>query len=527
MPTEVSIFSFWFALILSIGSLIFYLSIAIWQKQIVKDIEDQRFDFNLGLPKTGTPENLFSIALVAAGTSLSTVFVFFLTAGSLFGWWLILSPVMFTIGNLVMFKVYNKIHQNNYFDESGRQACGTTGLVPYIGKALTGSNVVGWLLVFLSFFNLLSVLVLELIVGVEVFGYLASNTFNTSTSSIGEFIFFVISILLLLGYVFIGGFRAVISSDVWQMKAMKWAIFFSIISIIVFAFTSLPTIPNLKVLTKSPPWIVLWGFILNVIIANLFAPLSQESSWQRFRAFSQNKDIKFTKAMNLSIANSLILWTGLIILAFGLMLVLSDQPKIQLSSMSNVLEALRTLNNWWFPLFIFPVMTIAALSAMYSTADTCVSSLLYLIEYSRITKTSSTQTTANSRLPYSYYISMISIFLISLGVYVFVRVFFNPTILQLVFSVFSNLVVIAPTILSAAYLSPYVKDHHPQNRSIYILASLIIGFVFYWTSSITALVKGENYLWLSQLSIVIGLVGGIIPVLPLWISGQSIKTERR
>lgn len=526
MPTIVSILSFWFALILSIGSLLFYLSIALWNRLITRDITDRRIDFNLGLPKIGIPENLFSIALVAAGTSLSTVFVFFLTAGSLFGWWMILSPIMFAIGNFAMFKVYNRIQQRGYFAESNRKLYGAAGLVPYLGQVLTGSNSVGWVLVALSLLNLLAVLVLELIVGVEVLGYLASQTFRIGTSSVAEFIFFAISIFLLLGYVFIGGFRAVISSDVWQMKAMKWAIALGIISIIVFGFTSLSTTPDWKILSKSPPWLVLWGFILNVILANLFAPLSQESSWQRFRAFAQSEVIQFSKAMNLSIWNSVILWMGLIILAFGLMLVMPVNSTIHLSSMSNVLEALRTLNNWWFPFFVFPVMTVASLSAMYSTADTCVSSLLYLIEYSRIVKIDKSADVPLDKLPRSYYIVMAMLFLVSLGVYVFVRIWFNPTILQLVFSVFSNLVVIAPTVLTATLLSPYSQENQKKRRT-YIMTSLLLGFVFYWTSSISAIVMGQDYLWLSQLSIVLGLLAAIIPVLPLWFSGEPAVEERR
>lgn len=527
MPTTVSNFSFWFALILSIGSLVFYLSIALWNRIIRRGIEDQRFDFNLGLPRVGSPERLFSIALVAAGTSLSTVFVFFLTAGSMFGWWMILSPIMFAVGNLVMFRVYNRIHDRGYFEESNRKLSGITGLVPYLGQALTGNNSVGWLLALLSLLNLLAVLVLELIVGVEVLSYLASHTFQTGSSTIGEFIFFSVSVLLLLGYVFVGGFRAVVSSDVWQMKAMRWAILLAIISIVIFGLTSHQSTPDWSILSKSPPWLVLWGFILNVILANLFAPLSQESSWQRFRAFSQTKGIQFSKAMYLSIRSSVVLWTGLMILAFGTMLVMPANSPIQLSSMSNVLEALRTLNDSWFPLFIFPIVTVAALSAMYSTADTCVSSLLYLIEYSRLAKPKNSAEECRGKLPSSYYVTMVLIFFVSLGVYAFVRICFNPTILQLVFSVFSNLVVIAPTVLTTALLRPHSSQVESINRAPYVIVSLLLGFVAYWSSSIWAIVLGQEYLWLSQLSIVIGLLGATIPVLPLWLRRKPNGTERR
>lgn len=517
MSITVSNFSFWFALVLSIGSLIFYFISALFNKP-VKEITDQRLDFNLGLPKIGTPESLFSIALVAAGTSLSTVFVFFLTASSTFGWWIILSPIMFAVGNTFMFKVYNRIHKLGYFDESNQQLFGITGLIPYIGLAVSGSNLVGWILVLLSLFNLLAVLVLELLVSVEVFSYLASNTFHTETSSVGEFVFFAVSVFFLLGYVFIGGFRAVISSDVWQMKAIKWAVSLTIISIVIFGFTSLQSKPDWNLINKTPPWPILWGFILNVILANLFAPLSQEASWQRFRAFAQSKGMQFSKAMNLSICNSILVWTGLIIIAFGIILVMPANSSIQISSMSNALEALRTLNDWWFPLFIFPIMTVAALSAMYSTADTCVSSLLYLIEYSRLKKTGNSLTPSTNKLPISYYVSMITIFFFCLVVYVFVRIWFNPTILQLVFSVFSNLIVIAPTVLTAMLLPPYSQKNEKYKRNLYILVSLSIGFVFYWSASISAIVLGQNYLWLSQLAIVVGLFGSIVPVLPLWIN---------
>jgi len=512
MSTTLSNFSFWFALILSTGSLIFYFTNALWNKP-AKD----RLDFNLGLPTIGTAENLFSIALVAAGTSLSTVFVFFLTSSSIFGWWVIISPIMFAVGNIVMFKVYARICERGYFDESNRQLLGLTGLVPYIGLAVSGSNTVGWILVFLSLFNLLSVLVLELIVGVEVFSYLTMHTFHTEISSMGEFIFFGFSVFFLFGYVFIGGFRAVIFSDVWQIKAMQWAVALTIISIMIFGFNSLPYKPDWSLLNKSIPWLVLWGFILNVILANLFVPLSQEASWQRFRAFAQNEGVQFSKAMNLSIIKSILLWVGLIILAFGIILVMPANSSIQLSSMSNVLEVLRTLNEWWFPLFIFPIMTVAALSAMYSTADTCVSSLLYLIEYSRIKKVGSLLVAPTDKLPSSYYIAMIGIFFFSFIVYIFVRIWFNPTILQLVFSVFSNLVVIAPTIITATLLSPYSQQKNEDQRTGYILTSLIVGFIFYWTASISAIIFGQDYLWLSQLSIIVGLIGAIVPVLPLWI----------
>jgi hypothetical protein len=93
--------SFWLALIISVGSLLFYVRLALLSRKHRKDSEDENYDFHLGL-SFGDKQNknqVFAYALVAAGTSLSTVFVFFLTASSYFGWLIFLSPIMFSIGN--------------------------------------------------------------------------------------------------------------------------------------------------------------------------------------------------------------------------------------------------------------------------------------------------------------------------------------------------------------------------------------------------------------------------------------------
>ncbi len=58
MNTFISNFSFWFALLLSIGSLIFYLSVALLNREIRAESTDKWYDFNLGLPKVKDYENL-------------------------------------------------------------------------------------------------------------------------------------------------------------------------------------------------------------------------------------------------------------------------------------------------------------------------------------------------------------------------------------------------------------------------------------------------------------------------------------
>ena len=190
-----------------------------------------------------------------------------------------------------------------------------------------------------------------------------------------------------------------------------------------------------------------------------------------------------------------------------------------LANITDVLKAFQTIDNVWFPLLVFPLLTSACLFAMYSTADTCVSALIYLIDYFYSSKHPNKE--KKNKLEAFHKVGMLFIFIVSILVYLFIHKFFNPTILQLVFSVFSNLVVIAPTILLSNFLKPSENKNVNQHRKVWVFISLILGSIAYWSSSIFSLVKGADYLWLSQFAILAGLIFALLPILPIVLSKNS------
>lgn len=511
--------SFWIAVILSVGALVFYVGNASLIHWRFAKSRNAFFDFNLGLPKFEKLENLFAISLVAAGTSLSTVFVFFLTAGSLYGFWLLLCPLFFALGNWIMFLVYQRTRRNGYFDEGRANTSGVTGLIPYLGQKLTGRKYVAWLLLLLSIVNLISVLVLELIVGVSVLGYLSNHAFGIPLSSAGEFGIFFLSVSLMLAYVFLGGFRAVVTSDIWQLRLMCFAVIVAIGSVLAYDVAGHLGDFHPQSWIKSPAPIILWTFILNIILGNIFIPMSQESSWQRFRAFGEESKFDVKRAVTKSVINSIVLWSGLILLAFGLESGLPNEKLASLTSMPAVLETIRVFGGNWFSILVFPLMTMAALFAMYSTADTCVSAIFYLIGYSRYSSNATTAENNSASLPTSYYISMIAILFICLSTYAIVRVWFTPTILQLIFSVFSNLVVVSPTVITTTMLAP-APLMGTSRRGTFVAISLVFGTVTFWICAVSGFVLGQQFLWLNQLALAFGLIAAIVPVLPLWLKKQ-------
>lgn len=507
------------ALILSVGALVFYFFIAIRLSRAARPAADQEADFNLGVPDSGGPDRLFAITLVAAGTSLSTVFVFFLTAGSFYGWWLLLCPLLFAAGNGVTYLVYKKVEARGYFNEGPVGPLGGSGLLPFLGQRLSGRTSVGWALMLLSMINLLAVFVLELIVGVEVISYLVTHALAVQVSSLAEFLLFAVSIGLMLGYVFVGGFRAVVASDVWQMKAMAWAVAIALVSCTALAFSDPTSAWQMGRFASQMDQTTLLTFVLNIFLGNLLIPLSQEATWQRFRAFRGSGAEALRRGMTSALWRSVALWGGLIVLAF-LLLTAPASTAVNLGSMSAVLDYIRGRSGLWFPFVVFPLLAAAALSAMYSTADTCVSCLLYISGYRRYAGAGGTS--GNPGLGWRYYLVMGLIFVVSLLVYFVVRLWLHPTILQLIFSVFSNLVVVAPSVLSMALLPPCAPGEN-SGRAPSLLFSLIVGSVVFWGCIIASFIQGSAYLWLSQMALTIGLIAAVMPLLPLWLRAFRAK----
>src|ERR1051326_380047 len=127
------------ALVLGIGSLIFYLASA-FASRLSDDNENRKVRaFNLGLPTIGNYSSLFAISLVSAQTPLSTVFVWFLISGHDYGVRLLLCPVFFAGGSLLMLHVYKALEHQGYFDDDEG---GLNGMLPYLAESFTHSHLV-------------------------------------------------------------------------------------------------------------------------------------------------------------------------------------------------------------------------------------------------------------------------------------------------------------------------------------------------------------------------------------------------
>jgi hypothetical protein len=210
-------FPYLFALVLSGGSLLTYLVGAIVSRYGLAEDGRTARAFNLGLPPTQNPETLFAVSLAAAQTTFSTVSIAFLTGAASLGPHLLYCPFAFAAGNWFMLVIYKRIDAMGYIDGSS-----DSGLVPFFVYRLSGSRVISLCVAGICVLPIVAILALELYYGIPVLDHLGRRalpfiSFNSPNPIylwLFSFGLFACFMALLPGYVFVGGFRAVVTSDV-------------------------------------------------------------------------------------------------------------------------------------------------------------------------------------------------------------------------------------------------------------------------------------------------------------------------
>ena len=165
--------------------------------------------------------NSFSATLIASGTSLATVVFFFLTTGKMYGLWLIIAPISYSFGLLLLKRIFEKISNEIPYDQ--------LGTISQFLEYRTGSKLLGLLADLCSVLGFIAILLIEVIIGVQIFNYFVE------VENIQLFAFISIMVIISV-YVLHGGYRAVIESDQWQYRLMVagiYILFFYVLYIIL------------------------------------------------------------------------------------------------------------------------------------------------------------------------------------------------------------------------------------------------------------------------------------------------------
>ncbi|HTS49735.1 MAG TPA: hypothetical protein VMH05_17415 [Bryobacteraceae bacterium] len=481
-----SVFPFWVALALGVGSLLCYLTFAALVRTSSDDEGPKTRIFNLGLPPGQDYRQLFGISIAAAGTPLSTVVAFFFLNGGTLGARMFVCPLFFSVGIYASFWVYCQARTNGYFQTEHSR--GREALIPYLCRQLTGSTALGRFVLVLCTLPLLGLLTLEVAFGTHIIRYIAKGAFpsapgapNGLSAGVIGFLVFTMFMILLLGYVFVGGFRAVLRSDVWQYKLICTAVVATLASLILFSLN------NYSQLQWKLHWDLLWPhltgnplrFYVPFVFVNLILPIGLASSWQRYCAFDA-VGIDMQSALISGLKRTISLWLGLIAVALGFA-TFGFSKGDTLSALFNGIQA---RGDWW-QVFLFPLLAVAALSAMYSCSDTCVSALLYVIDYA---EPEGGEKQTQRRLPRRYYWAMALIFSATLASYWALSSRYqdisSSPLFAIAVAVYASVCVIAPTLFLTTVLPPAASPSDSTRRTHYVTASLLIGLVAFWGCTI-------------------------------------------
>ncbi len=291
----------------------------------------------------------------ATNVSLSGNIIFFLAAHQLYGWMMGLAVVVYTIVQLYILHSVKKLQIN--FDEISTVSDLWYSVFPSskVAKAMSYCIVIGCLLgVFL-----------ELYVGSAILSVLLPDTAAYKAGS-----FFVLG-LLVISYVYFGGYKAIIKTDKWQV----YLLLMSVVTLILFVATA-PSIGEAvntsfvsKVLGHQETGSSFYIFLFWVCTLNVLLCIIDISTWQRINAV-----VSISEARKELIKG---LWKFALI--FGgpmICIVVLGAKGYSFSDMPAFLNIIYS-ESGQFSYIVFPLVVVGFSAALFSTADTVLISAAY------------------------------------------------------------------------------------------------------------------------------------------------------
>jgi Na+/proline symporter len=206
----------------------------------------------------------FQYTLVSGTTSFATVLLYFITASEAYGIFFAANLVIFLLGQYFFFYVATK---------SSADLSKFSTLSKFVLEE-TGSKTISRWVNLITVLGFVGVLFLELLVGSTVFSYVIPGEYS-------ELIGFGVISVLIMSYISIGGFAAVVESDSWQYQL----IILACAVILIFVFFVMPFKTGDFSLGRAVSWSVsvdVWlTLLLQATVVNFTLPFCQLSSWER------------------------------------------------------------------------------------------------------------------------------------------------------------------------------------------------------------------------------------------------------
>lgn len=419
-------------------------------------------------------------SFVAASSSLATVILFFLTNAKYYGITLIWCGLTYLIGQYLFVKY---VRNKDVIKDDVRTV---SDLWYYTVKSKMNAR----LITALTVTSFLIILFIELYVGSIIFGY-----FFNSYIDYYAIISFLIVGLIVIYYVRIGGLKAVVQTDGWQLTLM----IVSVISLLLFSFLYQP-IESVKfsinkIFVFDADWNSVLIFWLWILVINITIPFTQLSSWQRVAACKSGEDV--WKGFKSHIFHFSIIWF-LPVIAFAIL----ASKGITFTEFGTFLDTLKNYGGI-SELVLYPLIVIGFGSALFSTADTALIALTTSFADTNTFRKKLEKLDVKKLKTIITIISFVIMLSLS-GVFAIAQANVGDWFLPLIYNIFGQLGILAPLIL---YSLLHLKEDPVKLNNF---GNLIISFsiLIAWMGILYATylsITLENQMW-SQISTPIGMV---------------------
>lgn len=434
-------------------------------------------------------------SFTASSTSLATVLIFFIQFGNINGIYILFAPLTYFAGSLIYATLLNRMAEDKFSDT------GTT-LADYMNKKYN-SNIVAWTVRIITILGLICILLIELYVGISIL-----KIYTISLEPIG----LTLIVFLVAVYTGLGGFLGVLRTDKFQLWLMTIATIFLIIWLASLGFGSnfskvlIPYHP-----TSESGLILPLSLLLNIVAVNAFLITTHLRTWQMTAASKSIKDAK--KGIIFGGAFSALLWTGFTFIGilFSIHIIEGDV------SLFSLLNFLSTSDSKFVSLFLFPLLFCGSISALVSTADSALLPVLYEIIYPleklKNSSLEDNKSIDDRRINFRLYIVIIIILVFVLLGYHLVINLLNYDFNSLLFTLFSLLIIVGPTIIIGTLWPSFAKS---KVGSIGAVLSMFGGIVIALGISYTGVIRSDltvvqyggpiSVAWAISILLVFGLI---------------------
>ncbi len=457
----------------------------------------------------------YSPSFAAASTSLATVVFFFITLCIENGIHILFAPLIYILGCYLYCKLLLPgLERQGFFvgdpvtgPKEGKPTIGTT-LGNYM-EARYDSKAVKISIIIVTILGLISILLIELFVGVTIFSVYVKVAYVDWALLVIAFVIFA--------YTGLGGLLAVIQTDKHQLKL----IFFSTIIFLIWlvwqsiASRNFPSLEHFIVhpLIFKGGVILPYPILFNIFIVNLFLVPALLRTWQMAAASPKAEEVKK------GIMNGVWMTTGLTttFILIGIFFFRSVFPHSELS-LIGILNSLYTSHNFFAAYIVFPLFFAACLAALISTADSALIPVLQSL-FQDFRK-------SNTQRPWKHrQILLVTAVLLGIAMFLYYIIFrvFRFDLMRWLFTIFSFLIVCTPSIIFAV-IAP---DDIVRTKW-----SRITALISIWGSLIVAMVLSYvgnklKILEIVQLNSPLAALFGCLCFMALWILPKIKRAIRR